>query len=57
MSHIAGIVQRQQGPVSEQALADCVRIIRGEHQAAQVKTADDLMALRNKLKERKGLKE
>ena len=56
MSHIAGILQRQEGPVSEQALLDCVRIIIREHQSASVETEDDLMALRNKLKERKGVK-
>ena len=57
MSHIAGICQRHRGPVSEQALADCIATIRGEYQAAQVKTPEDLLALRNKLKERKGFRE
>ena len=56
MSHLTGVLQRQTGPVSEQALADCVRIIHGEHQAATVSTADDLLALREKLKERKGIR-
>ena len=56
MSHITGIFQRQQGPVSEQAFADCIRTIRSEHQAAAVTTEEDLMSYRNKLKERKGLK-
>ena len=56
MSHITGIFQRQQGPVSEQAFADCIRTIRLEHQAAAVTTEDDLLSYRNKLKERKGLK-
>lgn len=56
MSHVAGILHQQQGPVNEDALKDCVRIIHGEHQASQVSTEDDLMALREKMKERKGLK-
>lgn len=56
MSHITGIFQRQQGPVSEQAFADCIRTVRSEHQAAAVTTEDDLLSYRNKLKERKGLK-
>ena len=56
MSHIAGILHRQEGPVSEQALADCVRTVQREHQSGAVETADDLLALRNKLKERKGIK-
>lgn len=55
-SHIAGVVQRQQGPVNPRGFADCVAIIHSEYQSSQVKTPEDLMALRNKLKERKGLK-
>ena len=56
MSHITGIIQRQQGPASEQAFADCIRIIRAEHQASSVSSEDDLLAYQNKLKERKGIK-
>jgi len=56
MSHVTGIVQRQQGPVNETALADCVRIIRAEHQRSGVSTEDDLLALRDQFKERKGIK-
>ena len=55
-SHIAGIIQRQQGPVNEQALSDCIRVIRGEHQSSKVSSEDELMARRDKLKERKGLR-
>ena len=56
MSHIAGIQQRQQGPVSEQALGDCVRTIQREYQSAKVETEDDLLNFRNRMKERKGIK-
>ena len=56
MSHIAGILQRQEGPVNEQALLDCVRTIQREYQTGRVSNEDDLMALRNRLKERKGIK-
>ena len=56
MSHIAGIVQRQQGPVNEQALSDCVRTIRAEHRKGSVSSSEDLLAYQNKLKERKGIK-
>ena len=55
-SHVAGITQRQQGPVNEAAFADCVNIIRAEHQRAGVSSDDDLLAMRNKLKESKGTK-
>ncbi len=56
MSHVAGLLQRQQGPVDEQAFVDCVRIIRSEHQASNVTTEDDLLAYQNQLRERKGIK-
>lgn len=56
MSHIAGILQRQQGPVNEEALLDCVRTIRREYQAGRVEDEKDIMAIRNAMKERKGIK-
>ena len=56
ISHITGITQRLQGPVNEDALQDCVRIILAEHQASNVSSEDDLLAYQNKLKERKGIK-
>ena len=56
ISHITGILQRHEGPVSEQAFSDCVRTVLAEHQAAGVTTEDDLLAYQNKLKERKGIR-
>jgi len=56
VSHITGMLQRHQGPVSEQAFADCIRTVLSEHQAAGVTTEDDLLAYQNKLKERKGIR-
>lgn len=56
MSHLVGVVQRHQGPVNEDALQDCIRTVRSEYQAGIVRSDDDLLALQNKLKERKGLK-
>jgi len=55
MSHVTGIFQRQSGPVNEKALRDCVRIIKSEHHAATVSNEDDLMALRNRYRESKGM--
>ena len=55
-SHLAGIGQRHPGTVNEDAFRDCVRTILTERQSAKVSTDDDLLALRNKLKERKGTK-
>ena len=57
MSHIAGIVQRQTGPVSEQALADCVRTILAEHGKSAVSSEEDLLAVRERMKNRKGIRQ
>ena len=48
--------KRLQGQRTKKAFADCVHTIIGEKQAKSVATDDDLMAFRNKLKERKGTK-
>lgn len=57
MAHIALISQRHDGPVSEQALADCIRTITTEHQS-QTAAKDDssLLAFQKQLSARKGLK-
>ena len=55
MSHMALILQRQQGPVNEQALHDCVAIIQREYQASHVEDADDLRAMADRLRKRKGI--
>jgi DNA primase len=54
MSHVAGITHRSQGTVNADAFKDCVATVLSQHQSAGVSTDDDLMALREKLKERKG---
>ena len=54
MSHVTSVFQRQQGPVNEQALADCMRTIKAEHSSSNVSSEDDLLAFRNKLRESKG---
>ena len=56
ISHLAGISQRQQGPVSEAALKDCMAVILETSQVKRIENNDDLMAFRNKLKESKGTK-
>lgn len=55
-SHLAGILQRESGPVNEQALRDYMATIHAEHQKKQVSSEDDLLKLRNQLKESKGYK-
>ena len=54
MSHVAGITHRSQGTVNAVAFKDCVATVLAQHQSAGDANDDDLMALRNKLKERKG---
>ena len=56
MSHVAGILQQQTGPVSEQALRDCVRTIQSEHQSSHVESDEDIIALQKSMKERKGIR-
>ena len=56
MSHIAGIMQRHGEPGGEDALRDYVQIILREKQASSVESDEDLLALRDKMKERKGTK-
>ena len=56
MSHIAGLVQQQSGPVNEQAMRDYIATIHSEHAKTKVSTVDDLMSMRNKMKESKGYK-
>lgn len=56
MSHLAGIIHRHDAPVNESAFADCLRTIQNAHLASGVSSEDDLLAFRNKIKERKGLK-
>ena len=56
MSHIAGIMHRQQGPVSERAFRDCAATIRGISEVKNITSDDDLLAFRKKLMESKGTK-
>ena len=56
MAHVAGILQRHQGPVNEQAFHDCIRTILDEYGNAHVDSDDALMAARNKMKEKKGIR-
>lgn len=56
MAHVAGILQRHQGPVSDQALRDSISVIRQTHQFKTAQSDDDLLALRRRLQESKGIK-
>lgn len=54
MAHLAGIAQKQQGPVSEEAMRDCVDTIREERRLAQAKGPEGLMAIRDAMRAKKG---
>lgn len=56
MAHIAGILQRNAGPVSEQALHDSIQVIRQSHEFKTAATDDALMQLQRKLQESKGIR-
>ena len=59
MAHIAGILQRNGGPASEQALHDSIQVIRQMHEfksASTDSTNDTLMELYRKLQESTGIK-
>ena len=56
ISHITGVVQRHQGTVNQEAFADCVNRILSEGQSARVSSDDDLLALQEKMKAKKGTK-
>lgn len=56
MAHIAGISQRHQGPVNEQAFHDCIRIVLSEHGKASIATDADMMDQWRKMKESKGIR-
>lgn len=55
MNHLTGVCQRHQGPVNEDAFKDCVRTVLNQRRSKEVVTDDDLLALRDRLKERKGV--
>ena len=54
MNHLSAISQRQSGPVNEVSFRDCVRTVQTQHESKSVTSDEDLLAFRNKLKERKG---
>ena len=56
MSHIAAVLHGQQGPVNEQALRDCIRVILDESSGSRVASDDDLLVRQQRMKQRKGIK-
>ena len=56
MAHVAGICQRHQGPVNEQAFHDCIRTVLNEYGKHNISSDADMMDQWKKLKERKGIR-
>ena len=56
MSHIAGLLRQQEGPVNEQAFLDSVKLILDENQSKAVSSDADLLKRQQRLKESKGIK-
>ena len=56
MSHITGICQKKQTVADETAFRDCLNVLKNISQAKGISSDDDLIAFRDKLKERKGTK-
>ena len=54
MSVMASLAQSSTGPVSEQAFRDCITTIHSEHERLTASSLDDIMSMRNKMKESKG---
>ena len=54
MAHLTAVLQKRDDLVSEEAFADCCRIIREEHTKHQVVDAEGLLAMQRGLKGKKG---
>lgn len=54
MSLLAMISQQQTGPVNERAFRDYIATIHSEHERITASSMDDIMSMRNKMKESKG---
>ena len=55
-SHVALVTQNRSGPINGQAFQDCIRIVQGEYRKKNVSSEEDLLKMRQKMQERKGLK-
>ena len=54
MALLTAVLQKQEPPLSETALADYLRILREERAKARVSDASDLLAMQRDLKKKKG---
>ena len=54
MTHLSAVAQKQDDLVNEEALKDYLSVIRQEYSRKSASTQQDLLAMRNQLKEKKG---
>ncbi len=54
MSHLTAVLQKQEGPISQAAFEDCLRVIQGEYHQSNINGADDLRALQESMRKKKG---
>ncbi len=54
MSHLTAVLQKQEGPISQAAFEDCLRVIESEYRQSNISGADDLRALQESLRKKKG---
>lgn len=54
MAHFTAVLQKQEGPISHDAFQDCIRVICTEYQQSQVLGAEDLRAIQERLRKKKG---
>ncbi len=55
MSHIISIQQSYDNPVNDQAFADCIRIVKQEHEKSNLQSDEDMLQMQKKLREKKGI--
>lgn len=54
MTHLSAVVQKEDPLVSETAFADYCSIIRNEYRRKNMSSSEDLLAMRNRLRDKKG---
>ena len=54
MAHLTAILQKQDGPISQDAFDDCLRVIREEYHRRNISDAQELRSLQEALRKKKG---
>ena len=54
LNHLSAVAQKEDCLVSEQAMEDCLSVIRAESARQNVSSTQDLLAIRRQMQEKKG---